>query len=142
MSTEKTRAHTQVNLAKYRGDLVRPGWCENCGRDDFADSLIGHHEDYSKPLEVEWLCRACHALRHARPRRSVPVPTGRIPGMVTLDEAGHRYGVSPMMLRALRSRRLLTPHRDPRSARVFYSLVELDKLFERGRFMQSQLSRS
>ena len=27
-------------------------------------ALHGHHEDYSQPLEVVWLCAPCHGLRH------------------------------------------------------------------------------
>ncbi len=34
--------------------------CEVCG-DPKTD---GHHEDYSRPLEVRWLCRLCHARAH------------------------------------------------------------------------------
>lgn len=26
-----------------------------------------HHEDYSKPLEVRWMCRECHLLEHNGP---------------------------------------------------------------------------
>lgn len=26
--------------------------------------LHGHHHDYAKPLEIEWLCVACHVAEH------------------------------------------------------------------------------
>lgn len=35
--------------------------CENCFSDVFIEA---HHKDYSKPLEVVWLCRACHKSLH------------------------------------------------------------------------------
>lgn len=34
--------------------------CEKCG----AEKTEMHHEDYSKPLEVIWLCRPCHLEVH------------------------------------------------------------------------------
>lgn len=36
--------------------------CEVCG-EGVADA---HHDDYSKPLEVRWLCRAHHGQWHAK----------------------------------------------------------------------------
>jgi len=36
-------------------------FCEKCGSDQ---NLERHHPDYSKPLEVQTLCRSCHILIH------------------------------------------------------------------------------
>lgn len=36
--------------------------CYDCG----AVKVEAHHPDYSKPLEVEWLCRRHHVERHPR----------------------------------------------------------------------------
>ena len=36
--------------------------CERCGADKNVEA---HHEDYSKPLEVNWLCVTCHGHKHA-----------------------------------------------------------------------------
>lgn len=47
-----------VQAAITKGDLIRPTICENCGRT--TDDIQGHHKDYDKPLEVDWLCRGCH----------------------------------------------------------------------------------
>ena len=58
---EKYRARTAVNNALRDGRLVKPDQCERCGT---AGALHGHHDDYSKPLEVEWLCRSCHTTEH------------------------------------------------------------------------------
>ena len=63
MSPIKTRAHAAVNYAVYKGRLKRPDNCEECGTVP-QNILQGHHEDYSKPLNVEWLCGPCHAKRH------------------------------------------------------------------------------
>jgi hypothetical protein len=46
--------------ALKKGELVR-GPCEVCGTTKHID---GHHDDYSKPLEVRWLCRRHHILHH------------------------------------------------------------------------------
>jgi hypothetical protein len=62
-SGQKSRAVSLVNLAIKRGDLVR-GACEVCGS---AESH-GHHDDYSKPLKVRWLCSLHQSEEHAQQR--------------------------------------------------------------------------
>lgn len=58
---EKVAAHMEVYKAKRSGRLV-PEPCETCG----SDESHAHHEDYSKPLEVRWLCQPCHNREHSR----------------------------------------------------------------------------
>lgn len=43
--------------------LIRGTTCNRCGKT--GPGMHGHHEDYTKPLEVEWLCARCHGLIHA-----------------------------------------------------------------------------
>lgn len=54
-------AHAEVGRALCAGTLVRQP-CEVCG----AAKVEGHHEDYSKPLQVEWLCHRHHVERHGK----------------------------------------------------------------------------
>jgi hypothetical protein len=58
---EKKRAHSDVAWALKKGLLVRPDVCERCKEPGYT---VGHHADYSKPLEVEWLCDRCHVRHH------------------------------------------------------------------------------
>jgi hypothetical protein len=44
--------------------VLKPVVCEDCGLATQARALHGHHEDYSKPLVVVWVCRKCHGKRH------------------------------------------------------------------------------
>lgn len=57
----KRSAHIAVDNAVRDRILIKPDNCERCG---VNDSLHGHHEDYTKPLDVIWLCRSCHGKRH------------------------------------------------------------------------------
>src|SRR5512146_1777269 len=61
-SPEKYAARTAVLHAVQRGRLARHTACENCGRTCVPH---GHHDDYSKPLSVRWLCASCHRNHHA-----------------------------------------------------------------------------
>lgn len=61
--TEKYKARTQLGYAIRTGKIVRPNFCEKCGR---KTTPQGHHHDYSKPLEVQWLCQKCHAKVHRK----------------------------------------------------------------------------
>jgi len=56
----KTNAHAKVNRAVSSGRLKRSMKCQECG---LRCKTEGHHEDYSKPLDVIWLCRHCHASK-------------------------------------------------------------------------------
>jgi len=56
----KYRAHYYVKNAIRDGRLVRQP-CEVCGK----PRAEAHHDDYSKPLEVRWLCKAHHRAAHA-----------------------------------------------------------------------------
>jgi len=55
----KAEARKIYKYALKTGKLVKEPCCV-CG----ALEVDGHHEDYYKPLEVVWLCRAHHAETH------------------------------------------------------------------------------
>jgi hypothetical protein len=57
-------ARLLLYIAKRRGDIVTPEACSKCGATDCR--IDGHHADYTKPLEVEWLCPRCHGAKHRR----------------------------------------------------------------------------
>lgn len=59
---EKHHAHQAVARAVRTGRIERASACQVCGAVDAV--LHAHHADYSKPLEVEWLCPLCHGERH------------------------------------------------------------------------------
>lgn len=54
----KIKAEQKANKAYKRGDIEKPHACNRCGVSGVR--IEKHHEDYSKPLEVEWLCTKCH----------------------------------------------------------------------------------
>ena len=56
---EKHAAHQTVTNHVARGTLVR-GECDVCG----AKEVHAHHSDYSKPLNVRWLCPLHHKEVH------------------------------------------------------------------------------
>jgi hypothetical protein len=60
----KRRAQVAANNALRSGMLPRRDACECCGRTGVP--LQKHHHDYSRPLEVVWLCTACHGLEHRK----------------------------------------------------------------------------
>ena len=61
---EKRKAHVVTGNAIRDGRLT-PKPCEVCGRKAEA-----HHDDYSKPLAVRWLCRKHHVAHHVKARLS------------------------------------------------------------------------
>lgn len=56
---EKKAARKKFNLAVRDGKIQRQP-CHKCG----AAEAHGHHHDYSKPFDVEWLCSVCHGREH------------------------------------------------------------------------------
>lgn len=54
----KMKARWRVQSQIRRGQIKRQP-CEKCGK-----LAQAHHEDYSKPLEVRWLCSLHHAQLH------------------------------------------------------------------------------
>lgn len=73
----KNWARKQVLNAVYRGKLVKPDACEMCGTATSKAQLHGHHADYARPLDVEWLCRSCHRAVHDPVSRSGSHEGGR-----------------------------------------------------------------
>jgi len=61
----KAQVHRTVCQAIKNGELEREP-CQVCGN----PRTEGHHRDYTKPLDVNWLCRLHHKLVHKNdPRR-------------------------------------------------------------------------
>jgi hypothetical protein len=52
---DKVLARKRLNYAIEYGHIIKNP-CERCG--EFK--VEGHHPDYTKPLEVIWLCHKCH----------------------------------------------------------------------------------
>jgi hypothetical protein len=54
---ERSRAKQRLYNAVKSGKIVRSPFCQLCW---CVAKLDGHHQDYSRPLDVIWLCRQCH----------------------------------------------------------------------------------
>ncbi len=54
-------ARDRLKKAVKRGQVERATHCQRCGMEAFTE---GHHEDYSSPLDVIWLCVGCHRRHH------------------------------------------------------------------------------
>ena len=75
ISNEKNHLRSRVNnlttIAISKGVLIREP-CEICGvfgKDKRGRSVVeAHHDDYSKPLNVRWLCQKHHADWHRKNR--------------------------------------------------------------------------
>ena len=62
---EKAFARSVLQLALRMGQISKPESCDRCGEippvmHDGRSSIQGHHSDYAKPLDIEWLCIPCH----------------------------------------------------------------------------------
>ena len=53
-------AYMAVEAAIRCGKLEKPERCQGCGRSASETRISAHHYDYEKPLDVIWLCAACH----------------------------------------------------------------------------------
>jgi len=57
---EKAHAYDAVKWALKTGKLQKYP-CQHCGATHYVHA---HHEDYSKPLDIIWLCPSCHLDQH------------------------------------------------------------------------------
>lgn len=65
---EKARAKWILNTRVAEGRIKKPSTCEGCGKEGDRQWIHAHHHDYSKPVDVRWLCPACHAAEHYEPK--------------------------------------------------------------------------
>lgn len=68
---QKVRAHIAVHSAVKRGTIQKMP-CEVCGE----LQVQAHHDDYSKPLHVRWLCKP-HHIQADNARRAKESQDGR-----------------------------------------------------------------
>jgi hypothetical protein len=59
---QRKNARSAVRHAIKTGKFTRPTTCSAC----WASPVYthGHHDDYSKPLDVRWVCKPCHDAIH------------------------------------------------------------------------------
>jgi len=67
----KEWAQKEVQKALKDGRLVKLDYCEYCKVKEKKEVILGtriviecHHDDYSKPLEVQQFCMSCHKKWH------------------------------------------------------------------------------
>lgn len=54
---DKDKARNKLSNAIRDGRVIRPEMCQMCGKSCKPEA---HHTDYSRPLDVLWLCFICH----------------------------------------------------------------------------------
>ena len=61
-------ARRVVEAALNAGELTRPDHCSGCGCDNLEHRIEAHHCDYTRPMDVIWLCTPCHRRMDAQRR--------------------------------------------------------------------------
>lgn len=64
----RVRARGMVKKAIIDGKLIRPNSCTECHKSDVK--IQAHHHDYTKPLDVKFLCIQCHVAEHRKERKA------------------------------------------------------------------------
>jgi hypothetical protein len=54
-------AHVMARNAIRDGRLATESCCSVCGS---TKKIEGHHDDYTKPFDLRWLCEQCHKTWH------------------------------------------------------------------------------
>jgi hypothetical protein len=57
-------AQRKLQKAVAAGRVKKPTQCQRCKRRTAKAQLQGHHHDYRKPFDVDWLCQRCHVKEH------------------------------------------------------------------------------
>ena len=61
---ERIKAKNVLWYAVHTGKVEKPFLCTRCFSVVPSKNLHGHHEDYSKPLGIIWVCPPCHGVLH------------------------------------------------------------------------------
>lgn len=72
MHPDRRAANVILGNAVRDGKIRKPLYCSRCFDCPPRRQLHAHHEDYSKPLDVEWICAKCHGLEHYGEAPEVP----------------------------------------------------------------------
>lgn len=67
-------ARSAQSLLAYQikvGNITRPMFCEKCKNGGIK--IEAAHKDYSRPLDVQWLCRSCHVRLDKKNPKNVTV---------------------------------------------------------------------
>ena len=59
-------AHQLISNAIKNGKLIKQNYCSECNS---TLKIEAHHDDYTKPMDIRWLCELCHIRwhRHNKP---------------------------------------------------------------------------
>lgn len=98
ISADKAAAYSAVKIALRRGTLVRPKTCEKCFAEppptrNGGPAIQAHHEDYSRPLHVQWICAKCH-------RKETPLP--KVMGAPAFGESNGQAKLTEVDVRSIR----------------------------------------
>lgn len=79
-TSHKAKAARRFRAAIQRNKLNRPDICSCCMKTEReAGTMEGHHTNYSKPLEVDWLCNVCHRDWHSKWKFVILISSPNVP---------------------------------------------------------------
>lgn len=63
---QKVVASRKLRRAVLDGKIIKPEHCSKCLTVLPKMKIQGHHDDYSKPYDVVWVCQSCHKEIHIK----------------------------------------------------------------------------
>ena len=115
MDAEKQSANKKVEYALKEGVLQKPETCSLCNKEKLY--IHAHHDDYTKPLTVRWLCAKCHKEFHCNREYNIdtqPTTFHKRPDVAdraSIHINGKQYNLPPLKLESSKPSGLLVENR-------------------------------